>query len=344
VVNQAQIDWLLTSDEPWTRLRTRVDLLGQNADDAQVTAERQAMLADDRIRDLMATAANWPGYALKRHNDARHPLYAISTLADFGLCATDPGMSPIVEEIVARQDGEGAFLTRLRLYKQFGGLDGEYESWMLCDWPTLAYALLAYGLKDDVQVKASIEQLVSLCRRSGWSCAASPMLGNFKGPGRREDPCPVANVYTLKALSLVSEYINSPETRRGSETLLAHWGDFAQARALKESEGAYKPRKLYLFGVGTDFRKLKYPFVWYDILHVADVLSRFPFVHGDPRFRDLLGTISDQADEADGGRFTATSMYRAWKGWSFADKKRPSPWLSFLVWRIENRVGQTEPV
>jgi hypothetical protein len=166
------------------------------------------------------------------------------------------------------------------------------------------------------------------------------MLGNFKGPGKRGDPCPIANVYALKALSLVPEYLDSPTTRAGCETLLAHWADFARARAVAGTEMAFKPRKLYLFGVGTDFRKLKYPFVWYDILHVADVLSRFPVVHGDPHFLDMLGTISDQADEADGGRFTATSMYRAWKGWSFADKKRPSPWLSFLVWRIQKRVGQ----
>jgi hypothetical protein len=31
-------------------------------------------------------------------------------------------------------------------------------------------------------------------------------------------------------------------------------------------------------------------------------------------------------------------MYRAWKGWSFADKKNPSPWLTFLVLRLQRRV------
>ena len=34
------------------------------------------------------------------------------------------------------------------------------------------------------------------------------------------------------------------------------------------------------------------------------------------------------------GKYTAGSMYRAWKGWSFADKKQPSPWLTFLVLRV----------
>ena len=92
-----------------------------------------------------------------------------------------------------------------------------------------------------------------------------------------------------------------------------------------------------MFGIGTTFRKLKYPFVWYDILHVTDVLSQFPFVHSDPRFREMLETITAQADEE--GRYTAGSMYRAWKDWEFADKKRPSAWLTFLVLRLQKRVG-----
>ncbi len=29
-----------------------------------------------------------------------------------------------------------------------------------------------------------------------------PALGKFRGPGRKDDPCPVANLYALKALSL----------------------------------------------------------------------------------------------------------------------------------------------
>ena len=106
--------------------------------------------------------------------------------------------------------------------------------------------------------------------------------------------------------------------------LLSHW----------EKQGE---KKYYLFGIGTDYKKLKYPLIWYDLLHVTDVLSRFPSALGDPRFRQMTQLIVDQAD--DQGRYTASSMYMAWKGWSFADKKQPSPWLSFLVKRIENRAG-----
>ena len=96
-------------------------------------------------------------------------------------------------------------------------------------------------------------------------------------------------------------------------------------------------KKYYLFGIGSDFRKLKYPLIWYDLLHVLDVLSRFPIILRDERFIEMAKTLTNQADE--GGRYTATSMYMAWKGWSFANKKQPSPWLTFLVNRIQKRAG-----
>jgi hypothetical protein len=172
-----------------------------------------------------------------------------------------------------------------------------------------------------------MDHLKSQARHNGWRCSAAPELGRFKGPGRREDPCPIANVYALKALSLKEELLDDPAVQKGIEHLLGHW----------EHRGK---SKMYLFGIGTDFRKLKYPFVWYDILHVADVLSRFPAARKDPRFLEMVQAILDQADEK--GHYTARSMYMAWKGWSFADKKRPSPWLTFLVTRIQHRLGSFE--
>ena len=55
-----------------------------------------------------------------------------------------------------------------------------------------------------------------------------------------------------------------------------------------------------------------------------------------PRFQEMVDAITSQAD-AD-RRYTADSMYLSWKGWSFADKKNPSPWLTLLVLRIIKRI------
>jgi hypothetical protein len=316
--------WLLTSDEPWTRYRTLVDLLDRPEADPDVGSARAEMLAHPQVRALIEQMATWGEHALKRHNDASYPIYAMSTLADFGLRAGDPGMAAAIEAVLAHQSPEGAFQTLTNYPVHFGGSGEDMWTWALCDAPTLTYVLLAMGLGDDARVRRAVDHLVSVVDENGWRCIASPDLGTFKGPGRRTDPCPIVNVYALKTLSLVPDLVDSPAAHTGAEMLLWHWEH-------------QRERKLYLFGIGTDFRKLKYPFVWYNVLHVVDVLSRFPFVYADSRFQEMAKAITDQAD-AD-GRYTATSMYRAWKGWSFADKKAPSPWLTYLVKRIRKRTS-----
>lgn len=319
------VQWLLDSAEPWTSYRARLDLLDCPETDPPVQAARAEMLADPQVTELIAAAGSWGERPLKRHNDASHPLYALSTLADFGLQADDPGMGEIVEKVMAHRDPEGPFQTLVFIPRAFGGPDEDIWTWVACDAPTLLYALLGFGLGSDPRVQAALDHLAGLAEENGYRCAAAAELGRFKGPGKREDPCPIANVYALKALSLAPEGRDGPAAQQAAEALLGHWE-------------RQKERKYFLFGIGTDFRKLKYPFVWYDILHVTGVLSRFGFVHGDPRFEEMIDTLAALADEE--GRYTAASMYRAWKGWSFADKKAPSPWLTYLVLRIMKRVGR----
>jgi len=315
--------WLLESDEPWTRYRTLVDLLGKSGRGKEVKTARAELLAHPQVQAMMAQAAAWGSAPFKRHNDAGYPIYKFSTLADFGARADDPGMAAGIQVVLAYQSPEGAFQSLVNIPKAFGGTGEDMWTWIVCDAPTLLYSLLAFGLGKDPRVKRAIDHLVGLVEEVGWRCLAAPELGKFKGPGRKSDPCPIANVYALKALSLVPRLAESNAARAGAEMILSHWEKRRQ-------------RKIFLFGMGTDFRKLKYPFVWYDILHVTEVLSRFSFVHADPRFREMLGVITAQADEQ--GRYTAASMYKAWMGWSFADKKQPSPWLTFLVQRILKRV------
>jgi hypothetical protein len=108
------------------------------------------------------------------------------------------------------------------------------------------------------------------------------------------------------------------------EALLDHW----------QYQAEYE---LKMFGIGTEFRKLRYPFVGYDILHVADVLSRFPVALSDPRLAEMVDVITAQASLD--GRYTASAMFRPWSGWSFADKRSPSPWLTLLVLRIRDRLS-----
>ncbi len=317
------LDWILGSDEPWTRYRALLDVAGRSTDDADVAEARSAMVASEPIQGLIARAAEWPGYPLKRHNDAAHPLYAITTLADCGLSKDDPGIARIAESVLEHFDGD-QFETLVWLPRFLTNEDdAERWAWMMCDAPSLVYSLLSFGYQDHPDVQRAVSALADRVEDNGWRCSAAAALGRFSGPGRKADTCPIATTVSLKALSTVPGHANTPAVDRGIEALLSHW----------EHQGDYK---LKMFGIGTDFRKLKYPFVWYDILHVVDVLTRFEQTHNDPRLQGMVAEITSQRDHL--GRVAAGSMYRAWKDWSFADKRTPSPFLTLLTLRIEQRL------
>ena len=320
---QDTIEWLMEQGEPWVRYRTMLDLLGLPETEPEVIKTRDKMLSHPKVQQLVADVADWPGLAIKRHNDASHLIYKLSTLADFGIQRDDPGMASVVETVLNNQSPSGAFRSLVNVPMAFGGTGEDQWTWIACDAPTLLYALLAMGLGHEPRVKQAIEHQVSLIKDNGWRCVCAQELGKFRGPGRKADPCPIANVYALKALAMIPDFLDSSATRTGTEMLLWHWGH-------------QHDRKIYMFGIGSDFRKLKYPFVWYDILHVMDVLSRFQFAHTDSRMLEMVEVIASQADE--NGHYRASSMYRAWNGWEFADKKSPSPWITFLVLRIRKRL------
>ena len=222
-MNTEIINWLLESNEPWTRYRTLVDLLGLPPEDAEVQAARTEMISHPQVQVLIEETAAWPGYVFKRHNDARHTIYKFSTLADFGLGKDDPGMQAGIEAVMSHISPEGALQSLINIPKAFGGTNEDMWTWILCDTPTLLYTLLEFGLGQEETIQKSVQHLAGLVQENGWRCTADPALGKFHGPGRRSDPCPIVNVYALKALSLVPTYLDSPVTQAGIQALLDHW-------------------------------------------------------------------------------------------------------------------------
>jgi hypothetical protein len=88
--------------------------------------------------------------------------------------------------------------------------------------------------------------------------------------------------------------------------------------------------------MGNDFRKLKAPLFWYDILNVVDVLSRNSKIVKDNRFIDMMKEIEKKVDKD--GKYKAESIYRSWKGWDFNQKKEPSGWITYYIERIKDRL------
>jgi len=321
----APIDWLLEG-ESWVVYRTRIDLLGQSEEEPQVRAAREAMLANAQVRILLGELSGWPGTVVSSHKSAGQPFHKLTFVADLGLKTTDPGMEVIVKRILEHQSAEGPFQLSANIPTHFGGTGEDQWAWALCDAPLIVYALANFGLSDEPGVKSATSYLAGLVRENGWPCAVSKELGNFRGPGRKADPCPFANLAMLKALSVMEEWRNSPECHTGAETLLTLW---------RESTTQHP----YIFYMGTDFRKLKVPFVWYDLMHVLDVLSRFEWLREDPRLLDMLGVLKSKVDV--NGHFTLESIWTAWKVWEFGQKKDPSRWLTLMAWRILRRMEIT---
>ncbi|MCJ7666538.1 MAG: hypothetical protein MUO59_07380, partial [Actinobacteria bacterium] len=218
---------------------------------------------------------------------------------------------------------EGIFQIYINIPKHFGGTGEGMWTWMLCDAPLVLYSLIKSGLEKDTRINNAIKHLAGLISENGWRCTVSPKI-KFRGPGRKDDPCPYATLLMLKVLSQSDEWIGSRESRTGAEIILNLW---EQSRE----------RHPYLFYMGTDFRKLKAPLVWYDILHILDVLTSFPWLKDDNRLKEMISIVKAKSD--DRGRFTPESIYTKLKGWEFAQKKEPSRWLTFLVAKILKRYG-----
>jgi hypothetical protein len=317
------IEWLLQSDS-YVEYNTRVGLLNQKETDEEVIHAKKQMLNDIRVRNLLIELKEWPGYALKRHNDAKHLIHKLAFITDIGIEKSNPILKLVSDRIIKQQSNEGIFQIMVNIPTHFGGTGKDELSWMLCDAPITLYSMLKMEWENNDKLERGINCLKSLVRENGWPCASSPKLGGkFKRPGKRSDPCPYTNLIMLKAFTQNPKLAMSEESKIGAETLLSLWDQRKQI-------------KPFLFGMGTDFRKLKAPLIWYDILHLTDVLSQLDWLHKDERLLEMVDIINEKANA--NGLYTAESIWRAFTEWDFGQKKEPSPWITLLVYKILKRL------
>jgi hypothetical protein len=283
-----------------------------------------------QLRTLADALDDWPGRPFSSHRSASLLYHALEFLADLGVKETDPdftNLPAVLDKVRSFADPDGPLCIHMAIPKAYGGTGEPAGAWALCDAPILVYCAAAMGRADDPRVRKAVDFLRGLVRDNGWPCVVSKQLGNWRGPGRKDDPCPYATLAMLKALSAFDDLRGSPEAETGARCLLDLWE-------------TSRERHPYMFFMGTDFRKLKLPFVWYDLLHVAEVLSRIPTACSDPRFADMLRLIRSKAGPD--GRYTPETVWTAWKDWDFGQKKEPSAWMDALVDRIFVRAESTE--
>lgn len=316
------LDWLCES-EPWVEYRTRVELMGQPETHLLVQAARQRMVDHPRIKGLITELQSWPGQKVSSHKKADLFMHKLVFLADLGITVSDQGMDTVVSRILAHQSKEGPFQVMMNIPPSIGGSGKDELAWALCDSPLIVYALIKMGLDTHPQVQHAFEAMLHFVQPNGWPCVVSPEMGKFHGPGRKGEPCPYATLIMLKLHTVLPGYSESEPAVIAGKSLLRAWRD----------RQSYHP---FIFYMGTDFCKLKAPFVWYDILHVSDVLSRLPMFRKEPEYIEMMDVIRQKSD--DQGKYTPESIWLAWKEWDFGQKKMPSAWLTFLATRILQRM------
>jgi len=278
------------------------------------------VMEDDRIRALIEEISVWPWPPCVSHKSAGHQIHKFAFLADLGLDLTSSEALSLINNIVDGMD-KGLPRITVNIPEHYGGTGRPTSGWALCDAPLMLYSMSKCF--PDLDLTLGMSRLNELSRENGMPCAVSQELGKFRGPGRKDDPCPISCLYTLKAARSIEPDENERLARTISDSILNLW----------ESS---RKRHPYMFYMGTDFRKLKLPFVWYDILSVADALSECPWTHDDARFQDMLSVIESKRGAQ--GRFTPESVWTSWKGWDFDQKKEPSRWVTFMVERIHRKL------
>ncbi|MDI9519655.1 MAG: hypothetical protein QM308_00610 [Bacillota bacterium] len=308
---------LLEISEDWLKYAVLLRLRHENKED--LVEIRNKALADSRIKRYLKEITGFHKTLVTNHKNPDLPIHKLLFLLDLGFDTEVPEIKTAVEEILKHRDEHGVYQSMTNVPKHFGGTGEDVFSWCLCDAPLLLLALIKSGMDYHECVKPGVDHLVSLCRDNGFPCAVSPELGKFRGPGKKEDCCPYATLIMADLLSNIPEYQNSQAAVSSVKALLDLW----------ENSLNQHP---YMFFMGTDFRKLKAPSCWYDIVSVAGVLCKYAFAREDPRFLEMICHIKSKQDKD--GLFTPESVYLKLKDWDFGQKKAPSLYLTYLCCRI----------
>ncbi len=313
-------EWLLDSN-PWTKFRTLTDLLDLSITDNAVINAKNDLLKNELVVNLANEVKDWLPIAATRNNDPKITYFKLKALAEFGLKYTDLELQVTVDK-ASEHILENMFAVRGQIPERpqkgekFVKPDLTADIWHIspCNSPVITSSLIELGVKNEQVDKAICELKNKWNDNKSWFCHFFFVESQFK---KLQIGCPIAGLMALDVFSKIPELKESEYSKNAFEPIKFH-KDFGKT--------------LYYFGRSKKFWTLKYPFVWYNALFLADVLTRFNFLKNEPIIKELIDwIINSQTDE---GKFKPTSIFMNYKGWDFSNKKEPSPWITFLSSRI----------
>ncbi len=257
---------------------------------------------------------------LKRHNDAGHPLNILCFLIDNNLIQ-DEKLKELNNRII-----DNDFTVNMNIPVSFGGTGKPINTWIMCDLPlTLYISIKLNGNKITKKHRLFIAEIANRMEQNGWRCSNKGNIGKFRGPGKKDDECPIATLNVLKLLTVTKDDEYIEQKQKGIQTIENLWSD-------------RKIRKAYLFGMGTDFMKIKYPMIWYDVLNTVNVLSYYSYAIKTKAFKEMYEVIKRKIEAKN---YIPESVYQYWKGYDFGQKKVNSEFIETTIRQIEKRIQLT---
>ncbi len=330
LIPQATVEWLLASDEPAARWVALTRLLDRAPDDPDVVAAHRAVLADPCTHDLIGRLGDWDHpEPLGGHNSAAYAPNLLCLLADMGVAPRDdPRVDAAVEALAHHCDDEDR-LASPAIISRIG--PEPVLSALLCDSHAIAEVLVRFGMAEHPTTRRALERmgadLATTAQGKAWPCIPS---NSFRGPGRKADACPQVTVEALRAISLLDpdeRPVAPADLLEAARTVLSVW----------TNRGAEKP---YMFGHGITFKTVKWPPFWYGAMAVLDAIAPYPelWQHGSASAElgdrqavaELAACLVAYNLGAD-GRVTPHSCYKGFEGFSFGQKKVPSPFATARV-------------
>jgi len=290
------INWLVHSN-PWTKYKTMVDLLNKQADDKEVIKAKKEVINHPQIQDLINDTLNWFPESITRHNDSKNSHYKLRMLTDFGLTYDDPEIRKIIDKTL-NHFNKGLFTIRQQLpTKEFIKPDKTSNTWHAqpCDSPLITAIYLKMGVNND-KVQKSVQLIKEKWKdEKGWFCNFFFVENQYK---KLQIGCPMAGLQALEVFAQVPELKESIYAKNAFAPIKYHY----------ESG-----KSLYFFGRSKKFWTFKYPFVWYNALYLAYVLSHFEFLKDETLVKELTEWIKSDLDNE--GKFKPTSIFQIYKNW-----------------------------
>ena len=326
--------WLLDSDEPAARWVALTHLLDLPADPPDVVDAHTAVVESPGTADLVGRLGTWgDDTGASGHHSPNYRPNLLQLLADMGLRSGDrPEVDHFVHGMLGHHDEAGHF-------EAFGKIRRMAEpvwSSLLCDTHVITEVLVRFGHGEAPEVVRAVRRmagdLAGTEQGRAWPCLPDPVAG-FRGPGRKNDFCPQVTLEALRTLARL------PDDRQPGHVL-----DVARlalrAWCVRENE------KPYMFGHGYRFKTVKWPAFWYDLHWMLDTLGRYPGLwKGEAASKgDRIGLSEMLAclvayNFDDSGRVTPRSCYQGFEGFSFGQKKQPSPFATARLATVLRRFG-----